>query len=487
MGVHKSKFLHPTSSAPTDIIEIDEAVHRIGIGKFQHRVLFAAGTCFMADSVQVMLLSILTRKLQNQWEFADSISSMIQSCLFAGSMVGTLILGPLADRIGRKPVLIVSASIISIFGLCTSLITGYQMLFPIVFSIGFGIGGLTVPFDILAEFLTTETRGYYLLFIKYFWTCGSMLVPVVAYFTLEVYYSWRLFAGLCIIPCLFSLVCGTLYVPESPRWLVSRGRKEEALAILRKAAETNGIDPYVVFPIGIELADQAAEHGEFSDLFSPRWKDIVLKLAALWTMYCFCFYGAIMTVTRIFDDTDNPNSLDFDYVAIFVSSAAELLGTASTIFLIDRIGRVKTLVGAFFSAGISLFCLCLLTDIGVAPRSVLITFALIGRAAEMATACVVWIVTVELLSTEILSTGHSAVNAIARAGAFFSPYLVVESNPLWVVGLVLLVVNMVSAVTASTLIETKGVELGKAVLIEPAKKYRGSEVSRACITIPTNG
>lgn len=176
-----------------------------------------------------------------------------------------------------------------------------------------------------------------------------------------------------------------------------------------------------------------------------------------------------MTVTRIFDDTDNPNSLDFDYVAIFVSSAAELLGTASTIFLIDRIGRVKTLVGAFFSAGISLFCLCLLTDIGVAPRSVLITFALIGRAAEMATACVVWIVTVELLSTEILSTGHSAVNAIARAGAFFSPYLVVESNPLWVVGLVLLVVNMVSAVTASTLIETKGVELGKAVLIEPAK------------------
>ena len=149
--------------------------------------------------------------------------------------------------------------------------SSYHILF--VFNPSSRIGGLTVPFDILAEFLTTETRGYYLLFIKYFWTCGSMLVPVVAYFTLEVYYSWRLFAGLCIIPCLFSLVCGTLYVPESPRWLVSRGRKEEALAILRKAAETNGIDPYVVFPIGIELADQAAEHGEFSDLFSVSASD----------------------------------------------------------------------------------------------------------------------------------------------------------------------------------------------------------------------
>ena len=92
----------------------------------------------MADSVQVMLLSILTRKLQNDWEFADAVSSQIQSCLFAGATVGTLILGPLADRIGRKPILIASASIISFFGLCTALITAYQELYPVIFSIGFG-------------------------------------------------------------------------------------------------------------------------------------------------------------------------------------------------------------------------------------------------------------------------------------------------------------------------------------------------------------
>jgi len=173
-----------------------------------------------------------------------------------------------------------------------------------------------------------------------------------------------------------------------------------------------------------------------------------------------------MVVTRIFDDSDDPDSLDFDYVAIFVSSAAELLGTALTIQLIDRIGRVKTLVGAFFSAGISLFFLCILTDADIAPRAVLIAFALLGRAAEMASACVVWISTVEILTTEILSTGHSALNAVARIGAFFSPYLVVESNPLWFVGLVFLIVNMVAAVTASTLVETQGMEMGKAVLAE---------------------
>ena len=138
MGARRSKFYHPSSGSPTEVIDIDEAVIRIGIGKFQHTILYAAGTCFMADSVQVMLLSILTRKLQNEWEFPDVVSSQIQSCLFAGATVGTLILGPLADRIGRKPILIASASIISFFGFCTALITAYQMLYPVIFSIGFG-------------------------------------------------------------------------------------------------------------------------------------------------------------------------------------------------------------------------------------------------------------------------------------------------------------------------------------------------------------
>lgn len=190
-----------------------------------------------------------------------------------------------------------------------------------------------------------------------------------------------------------------------------------------------------------------------------------------------------MVVTRIFDETDDPNSPDFDYVAIFLSSAAELLGTTLTILLIDRIGRVKTLIGAFFSAGISLLILCVLPEF--TSRAMLIFFALVGRAAEMSSACVVWISTTELLSTEILSTGHSAVNAIARTGAFFSPYLVDEQNALWIVGVVLFFVNLFSAVLASSLIETKGVELGKAVLIEEARSQEQDDnKSQQELTMP---
>ena len=77
-----------------EIIAIDDAVDRIGLGKFQLQVLFATGTCFMADSMEVMLLSFLSRILQKEWDFDEIQGANIPSSLFAGALVGTLILGP---------------------------------------------------------------------------------------------------------------------------------------------------------------------------------------------------------------------------------------------------------------------------------------------------------------------------------------------------------------------------------------------------------
>ena len=181
-------------------------------------------------------------------------------------MVGTAILGPLGDRIGRKPVLVYAALIISVFGLITALCNSFIPLVFVRFMVGFGIGGLTVPFDILAEFLPIENRGRYLLMIEYFWTFGSMSVPVVAYFTFEVIFSWRLFVVICAIPCIISLVISIKYVPESPRWLITKGRNDEAIEILRQAAAINGLNPSLVFPEGCLLECNEVENTNFSEL-----------------------------------------------------------------------------------------------------------------------------------------------------------------------------------------------------------------------------
>ena len=336
------------------------------------------------------------------------------------------------------------------------------------------IGGLTVPFDILAEFIPTKDRGRYLLLIEYYWTAGSMLVPIIAYYTIELADSWRLFVAVCAIPCIISLFAGMMYVPESPRWLILKGRNEEALHILRKAALMNGKDPRELFPQGCYICNEEAEEGSSCmDLFQPKWKRITLLLFVVWAGFALCYYGTIMTVTRIFnesngDDDDDLGKATFDYSAIFISSSAEVIGTAIAIALVDRIGRIQTTVGAYVCGGVSLFALCFVADHSGRTELVVLSFA--ARVCEMVGSCTLWIVTAEIFSTDIRSTGHSATNAVARLGGFCSPYLVGNTS-FRAIAFVMLVAHLVVAFCASRLPETKGVELGRANTREQEERY----------------
>lgn len=334
------------------------------------------------------------------------------------------------------------------------------------FMVGFGVGGITIPFDILAELLPTDKRGKFLLYIEYFWCLGSMLVPVVAYFTLELANSWRLFVAVCTIPCILSFVCGILYVPESPRWLLLQGRGDEALNILRRAASLNGIDPLIAFPPGCALEhDNETETSKFMDLFTPKWCKITLLTWCVWFGFSFCYYGTVIAITRIFDADDgdvdeNGDAANFDYSAIFISSSAEVLGLALVIYAVDTIGRIPSQVISYACGGICLFILSFWSESG--DRYVLIGLAFLTRIFEMSASCVTWISTTEVLSTEIRSTGHSAANAVARVGGFLCPYLVAGNLSLPIVGGVMLFVHMFTALAASKLPETKGVAMGKA-------------------------
>jgi MFS family permease len=74
-------------------------------------------------------------------------------------MIGTLILGRLGDRMGRKPVFLVSASIVSVAGLLTAASQSYWMLLSFRFWVGFGLGGVVIPFDTLTEIMPAKQRG----------------------------------------------------------------------------------------------------------------------------------------------------------------------------------------------------------------------------------------------------------------------------------------------------------------------------------------
>jgi MFS family permease len=454
-------------SPTTNLITINDAIERLGTGPFQVSILVASGLCFASDGMQVVLLSFLTIVLQKKWNLDSNQAAAITSSLFAGSFVGTLILGRLSDSIGRRPVFILTATGITVFGLGTALAPNYWTLVSMIFMVGIGVGGLTVPFDILAEFLPASGRGTHLLFIEYFWTTGCLFVVLTAYMTLSSGGDhWRYFVVICVLPCFISTVVGYIYIPESARWLVAKGRTQQAMAILRQAATENGLDVDAVFPENLILSPEPRhKEATISDLFQPKWRRIVLLLWGTWFAFPFGYYGTIITTTRVFDrDRQSPISgggdgYDFDYGAIFVSSAAELIGTTIVIFAVDRVGRIPSQVLSYGLAGISLFFLCTLAAAG-SSRFVLVALDFSARVFEMSATCVTWVSTAEIFTTDVRGTGHSTANAVARIGSFICPYIVQGRFPLPVVGILMLVTHTFTIFCVSILPETKGRDMG---------------------------
>jgi hypothetical protein len=164
---------HPDGSYNKQVT-MDQAVERLGMGRFQYLILFAAGLCFAADSMEVLLLSFLSVVLRAVWDLSDTQTAALTSAVFVGALAGTLVLGRLGDTLGRKPVFTLTAGIICLSGFLTAVANNYTTLLAFRTAVGFGVGGLTVPFDTLAEFVPHSHRGQNLLLIEYFWTAGTL-------------------------------------------------------------------------------------------------------------------------------------------------------------------------------------------------------------------------------------------------------------------------------------------------------------------------
>lgn len=250
------------------VIDIEDAIDRLGMGMFQFQIIVATGLCFASDAMEVLLLGFLGVILQSEWGLSESQTDSIVSVVFLGAMFGTLVLSPLGDKLGRRIIFAITASTIGLFGTLTAFCSTYPQILMVRFMVGVGVGGLTVPYDALGEFMPTARRGKNMLSTSFFWTTGTSLVPLFAWMTLGNNSaengisdesteggSWRTFVMLCSLPSVISTLLGILFVPESPRWLLTRGQHEKSLKILRQAAAKNGKDPFLAFPEGVRLVD----------------------------------------------------------------------------------------------------------------------------------------------------------------------------------------------------------------------------------------
>lgn len=385
------------NSGVIEYLTLEEVLDRNPVGSFQYRLLFMCGLAFMADALEISLLSFLTACVGVDWNLSYSEKATLTGMVFLGIVLGSLFFGRFADAYGRRSSYLYSCLLISCGGLLSAMAPSIYSLIIFRMVAGFGIGGSSVPFDLLAEFLPASHRGKFLAFMQLFWTVGSMLVAAMAWAALPTL-GWRFLTFACVLPVILISVYSYFHLPESPRWLMTQHREQEAAQVLTEAALLNNIrlPAFTLVPKDGEVESES--EGAFLDLIRTKAaRRITIPLWAIWGLFGFTYFGLVLFQSRVYSNQDSflhkDNNSDadalkceFDYAPLFYNAASESLAVLISIALIDTLGRVKSQVVFYSLGGVAVACM----GLGLSPGAVLF-FSIVARMCALSSSVSIYL------------------------------------------------------------------------------------------------
>ncbi|KAI4805781.1 hypothetical protein KUCAC02_010378 [Chaenocephalus aceratus] len=219
---------------------------------------------------------------------------------FLGGLFGCLISGQISDRFGRKPVLFGAIFTLSLFSSAAAFAPSWPVFITLFFMLGIGqITSFIAAFVLGSELFMGSTRVLFSnLCLPCVYMSAMLLLPVNAYLVR----SWRPLSLTMAVP---GLACLPLWwlIPESPRWLVSRGRFQEAELLLRSAALHNRVEaPYVIFiPANVEKeTSEKVESTSILDLLkTANIRNITLMLWIIWFSLNVSFFGLSFNMSAL--------------------------------------------------------------------------------------------------------------------------------------------------------------------------------------------
>ncbi|XP_064392353.1 synaptic vesicle 2-related protein-like isoform X2 [Halichondria panicea] len=231
---------------------VEDAVEKLGFGPFQILVTVFAGLIWLADAMELMLLSVLSPNVKCLWDLSDSEEASITSVVFVGFFFGAFVWGAVCDVIGRKMGLLVVNVFVLVFGVLSAIpITSdpsakypaYPWLLLCRAGVGFGAGGTGQAVTYYAEFLPKRFRGVCITLQEMWWALGSILGAGLAVAVMVPGgLGWHWYLGLSTIP-LFIAVSLFVFIPESARFYIVKGKYAKAEKVIKLIARYNCKQP----------------------------------------------------------------------------------------------------------------------------------------------------------------------------------------------------------------------------------------------------
>jgi len=396
----------PETSLKIQTSTLNDVKDAVGWGTYHWVLYLGTGFCLMSESIEVNLLAFIPTAAQEEWNLSVMVADSIASAVFVGEIVGCTVFGIFGDKFGRKPAFIFSIVLIAGFGVLSSFSANIYHLIFLRFMVGCGIGGFSVPYDLLAELCPSRIRGPIMMSIWIWFALGSIFITISAYLFLDSR-GWRYLTLIASIPPLASLLF-MYFLDESPSWLLAKGKKQEAHAIITKIAKRNKtkLEPF-------DLQDEKNHDATICDLFNSKYCRATVAVWLTSFSQTFIYYGIILFLPRVLHV---PESELFPYKQLILSCIGEVFGDAFGVLMIYYFSRGTICTLSFLAFGA---ILPLLATPGILFQTGLAFFARgIGTIPGSAS----WLLSSEAYPVEIRATGHSYGNMMARIGAFASVY-----------------------------------------------------------------
>ncbi len=409
-----------TTMANDKISEITGRIERLPLTSYQAKALMIIGTAIFFDAFDMLALAFALPALIGPWKIKPQLIGLMISVGFLGQMVGAIIFGRIAERYGRLRITVLAIFIYSIFSFCCAASWGYWSLFTFRLLQGLGLGGaVPVSATYVNEIIRAKSRGKFVMFFINLFPAGILVASFCGLF-LVPRFGWQPLFVIGGIP-FFIAIYLRWALPESPRWLASVGRKDEAEKAMvviekgvRKAFGADLPEPALI------PAVEAPRRTSVKELFKGMYLKRTIMIWVIWFAAYFANYGISTWLPSLYKTVFKlPVAQSISYSIGTLSLG--FLGSVVSTLLVDKLGRRNLIGGAFLVGGV-LFIVLWLTGITTAQQVLVLGSLAFFFIFAVCTA--VYLYTPELYPTRMRAVGTSIGSAWARIAAMVGPLFV---------------------------------------------------------------
>ncbi len=414
---------HPASAA-----DILARLERIPVARWHLKVRTILGIGLMFDAFDLLAVTFALPAFVGTWHLTPQEVGWVLSAAFIGQILGALVAGALAERFGRLPVVTVAIGLFSIMSVACALTWNAPSLMICRFIEGVGLGAeVPIANTYINEIARSDVRGRFYILYQTIFAFGLIAAGFLGYLMVPTigWQSMFYLGGAPIILVFFIMRT----MPESPRWLVAKGRLAEAdtvVAGIERAVTAQGR----VLPPPVPLPARPHQASRWGEIFEGIYRR---RTFSVWVMWFCCFsttYGLQAWLPTLYR-TNFHLPLAQSLLYGLITQCCGIFGSVLCALTVDRTGRRPWFVVAFLGGAATLLAL---TAVGPSTARTLLLFVSVGGFFMSSAAIGLNLYTSELYPTRIRAFGGAVGGSWQRVAAAVGPLVVGYLAPLYGLG-----------------------------------------------------